>query len=80
MTGMEYSAVIDDRTTPVCEELDGKIFLMGSPELDRLTPPNHFNCRSVLVPVVVGDSYDEDDVATSESLGKALDLAGRGFV
>lgn len=50
----EYSAVLDNRTSDVCEANDGRIrFDWG----DR-TPPNHFNCRSVLVPVTVVDDWD----------------------
>lgn len=50
MAGVQYSAIIDTRTTPVYTYLDGRIFRANDPELDRLTPPNHFNCRSVLCP------------------------------
>ena len=41
--GYEYSAVMDDRTTDLCSELDG----MRRPKTDevwrRLWPPNHYN-------------------------------------
>jgi len=77
--GMMYSAVIDDRTTEVCRFLDGKVFPLDEPELDRLTPPNHFNCRSVLVPVTVGVQVDEADLITPEQLGRAEMLAAPGF-
>jgi len=46
--GMEFVAIIDDRTTTICEELNGKQFAMDDPNLDKYTPPLHFSCRSVL--------------------------------
>lgn len=51
---VEYVAVLDDRTTELCSYLDGTWFRLGDPRLDALNPPNHFNCRSVLSPVVYG--------------------------
>ena len=80
MRGMEFSAVMDDRTTQVCASLDGKIIEMGEPDLSRLAPPLHFNCRSILVPVTLDIGVDEGQYATKEEIGKAIDLAGGGFV
>ena len=54
LDGFRYSAILDSRTTEVCRFLDGKIFKPTDPELASLTPPNHFNCRSSIVPLVVG--------------------------
>ena len=48
VTMYEYSAVMDDRTTDICSELDGFVALIDDPIWDSITPPNHFNCRSVL--------------------------------
>ena len=47
----EYSAILDGRTTPFCERTDGKIYLKADPIWKSITPPNHFNCRSVLIPI-----------------------------
>lgn len=57
----EYSAILDDNTTDICSELDGSQYRADSPVWDEYTPPNHFNCRSVLIPIVVGDDWEEDD-------------------
>ena len=57
----EYSAVLDDRTTAICESLDGAIYAdnsevwTGSP---RYIPPNHYNCRSLLIPIFSTDQWD----------------------
>jgi len=43
-----YISTLDSRTSAVCRNLDGQIFLYGKgPE-----PPQHFGCRSTTVPVI----------------------------
>ena len=53
---LEYSAILDDRTTDICTHLDGRVYPTDSPEWNSIRPPNHFNCRSILVPVTVVDT------------------------
>lgn len=64
--GLEYSAILDDRTTEICEHLDGRTYLSSSPVWDQYRPPNHYNCRSILIPVTAADGWDgtEDDEPT----------------
>jgi len=52
----QWSAIMDERTSEICAELDGKIFEIGS-YTDQVTPPAHFNCRSVLVPITKFEEY-----------------------
>lgn len=80
MTGMEYSAILDSRTTEICAFLDGRVFKMSDPELSRLSPANHHNCRSVLVPVTIDISVPEGDFLEPKDTGKAISLASKGFV
>lgn len=80
MNGVQYSAILDERTSDICEHLDGQVFKVDDPDLDRLTPPNHFNCRSVLVPIMIDEKIEAGDFINSTDKGKALDLAGKGFV
>lgn len=40
--GYQWSAILDDRVSGVCEYLDGKMFPKGE-FIDRVTPPIHFN-------------------------------------
>lgn len=61
---LEYSAVIDGRTTQVCQHLDGHIHAVGSAEWQEYRPPNHFNCRSLLMAVTQIDSWTESTVPT----------------
>jgi SPP1 gp7 family putative phage head morphogenesis protein len=48
---LEYSAVLDDRTTEICQALDGSVYNADNPIWDEYRPPNHYNCRSILVAV-----------------------------
>lgn len=57
----EYSAILDDNTTEICEALDGETFKADDDVWNTYAPPNHYNCRSVLIPVVVGDDWQESD-------------------
>src|SRR5207247_8843565 len=77
--GMEYSAVIDSRTTEICRYLDGKVIPLDESELDRLAPPNHFSCRSILVPVTLDMQVNADDLITPSELGRAEELIPPGF-
>ena len=56
--GMEYSAVLDERTTEICAALDGSTWSADNPLWDEYRPPNHYNCRSVLIPVTQIDGWD----------------------
>ncbi len=44
LDGIQYSAILDSRTTPVCQFLHDKIFKPDEIQQTGLTPPNHFNC------------------------------------
>jgi SPP1 gp7 family putative phage head morphogenesis protein len=65
---LEYSAVLDDRTTEICMALDGNVWADDNPVWDDYRPPNHYNCRSVLVPVTSADGWNgiESDPPTVE--------------
>jgi len=57
---MEYSAILDARTTAICSHLDNKVFSKGSPNWEAYRPPNHYNCRSLLIAVTENDTWKED--------------------
>jgi SPP1 gp7 family putative phage head morphogenesis protein len=63
----QYSAIMDDRTSDVCRELDGKVFEKGE-YTTHLTPPLHFNCRSILVPVTKFEDYTASKEISLEKL------------
>jgi SPP1 gp7 family putative phage head morphogenesis protein len=58
VVALQYSAILDDRTTPICRELDGHIHAVGSKVWQNYRPPNHYNCRSVVFAVTTLDGWD----------------------
>lgn len=62
--GFEYSAILDDRTTEICAALDGMQMRADDEEWNSYRPPNHYNCRSILIPITQADGWDgvSDDV------------------
>lgn len=65
---LEYSAILDDNTTEICTHLDGRIYAAQSDVWDIYRPPNHYNCRSLLIPVTAIDGWDgvESDAPSVE--------------
>lgn len=60
VTAMQYSAILDSRTTTICEHMDGRTYSndQWEGELRPWVPPNHFNCRSLLIPVTELDESE----------------------
>ncbi len=56
VSGYQYSAILDDRTTDICRGLHGKTFKAG----DQPIPPMHFNCRSLLIPITIYETFEPD--------------------
>lgn len=54
----EIVATLDSKTSPICQELDGKIFKMSDYESGITAPPFHVWCRTVTVPYF-DDNYGE---------------------
>ncbi len=50
----EYSAIMDDRTTDICAQLHGRILK----DFSSYVPPNHYQCRSILIPVTIADGWN----------------------
>lgn len=81
VVGYEYSAILDEHTTELCETMGtmegggGARFPVDSPVWDRLMPPNHFNCRSTVIPLTKDDGLIE---WTDETAADGLD-AQKGF-
>jgi len=62
---VQMVATLDDKTTLICINYDGKVFNVG--EGDR--PPFHFNCRTTTVPVVT--SWNEFGVVDPPAFTRA---------
>lgn len=56
----QYDATIDQATTDFCRHHNEQIISKTDPMYDRINPPNHFQCRSLLVPILEGDNEDPD--------------------
>jgi|WetSurMetagenome_2_1015567.scaffolds.fasta_scaffold10568_5 SPP1 gp7 family putative phage head morphogenesis protein len=46
---VEYSAILDKRTCPLCKFLDGQVFEVNSPEYFKYMPRVHERCRCIYV-------------------------------
>jgi len=53
----QFSAILDDRTTDICLQNDGMIRLADDPIWGARTPPLHYNCRSMLIPILSHEKY-----------------------
>jgi SPP1 gp7 family putative phage head morphogenesis protein len=74
----QFAAVLDDRTSEICGELHGLTF----PADEAPIPPMHFNCRSVLVPIMKFEEWSEDGVTNSgQNVEKFLEreVSDKGF-
>lgn len=76
MKGYVYSAVLDDRTSDICDGLDGTELPYNSPDVDRIIPPNHYACRSLLVEVFVGEPLKP---TSSRAINSRMDAIQEGF-
>jgi len=62
--GFEYSAILDSRTTEICQHLDGQQHPADDAVWESYNPPNHFNCRSLLIPITLVDKLDPSEPPT----------------
>ena len=73
VTALTYNAVLDSRVTEICRDLDDRTYPLNSELWDKYRPPNHFNCRSILVPVTQNDEIaitrDAPNVQPQEGFG-----------
>ena len=71
---LEYSSVLDERTTKCCEHLNGAKYAIDDDIWRFITPPNHFNCRSILIPVTILDTWRKSTRKYAEN-----QLPSKGF-
>jgi SPP1 gp7 family putative phage head morphogenesis protein len=73
-----YVATLDNRTSAICQSLDGKEFVYGKgPE-----PPVHFNCRSTTIPIIdyKGLGIPEPDWGVGPSVRASADGPVKGNI
>lgn len=68
VVAVQFTAILDDRTSDICRARDGKIMLLSDPRLAANTPPLHFQCRSTIVPV---DRFDLEDLQNGDAAVEA---------
>lgn len=54
---MQYSAILDLRTTPMCRSLDSSVVSYEEYLATQWKPPVHFRCRSIWVAILKDDSF-----------------------
>jgi len=74
-----YVATLDERTTEICTLLHGTQIWPDDPRLDAIVPPNHFNCRSILDPIIYDEEYDPDQLLSTAQYKKAVSMIASGF-
>lgn len=60
IVGLMYSAILDDRTTLFCRAWDKFRAPIDDEVWDRVTPPNHYRCRSRVVPILAGEMSEAE--------------------
>ena len=71
---VQYMAILDSRTTDICESRDGKIILIDDEAtISENTPPLHYQCRSILSPV---DKFELMEMQGSRDWGDMTDWSG----
>ena len=53
----QYSAILDWATTDLCRSLDWLIINPTDPRRNKFNPPNHWNCRSIWVEILIDEKY-----------------------
>jgi len=60
VVALQYDAIVDTRTTPLCRHLDGMIVSVDRIDIiNKYSPPNHFQCRSVWLPVTKFEEWTD---------------------
>lgn len=72
--GYQYSAIMDSRVSDICAALDEKFITPA--EYSQFAPPNHYNCRSILVPIF----HDEVEETKNLSEPPAVKREMGGFL
>lgn len=73
---MQWSSVLDGRTSPICASRDGMIFDTGKGP----RPPAHPNCRSLMIPHIPGQSGSRGALADDRPLGQIPEEERKGKI
>ncbi len=71
----EFSACLDNRTSDLCRELDGKVFKRNSAQAGVNLPPMHPFCRSTTLPVLPSEEdLDKELAELGDEIGTDVDF------
>ena len=75
----ELIAMLDSRTSPICREMDGKVFERADAKPGVTMPPFHCYCRTTTAPYIEGITDDDDStrVARDPDTGKTVQVPGK---
>lgn len=71
----ELLATLDSRTSPICRELDGKMFPVSEAQVGVNYPPLHVRCRTTTV-AAFGDDEDPEERFARDPQGKYNPVPG----
>lgn len=79
---LQFDAVLDERTSKICNELDGVIKPVNDAFWDTYYPPNHFNCRSTVRQLNDGEETPTSAIVYPEKMPAMFktNMAKRGLV
>jgi SPP1 gp7 family putative phage head morphogenesis protein len=70
----QICAVLDSKTSEICQNLDGKVFDRKDAKPGITMPPFHCHCRSTTVPYIAGLLDDGGRVARDPETGKTVEI------
>lgn len=70
----QICAVLDSKTSEICQDLDGKVFDRKDAKPGITMPPFHCHCRSTTVPYIEGLLDDGGRVARDPETGKTVEI------
>lgn len=69
----EILATLDDKTSDICQDMDGQVFDIKEYEVGVTAPPFHPNCRTTTIPVI------NDDILSTQEVRSAKDAEGNYY-
>lgn len=65
---LQFDAILDGRTSPICKSLDGVIKPVSDPFWNIYYPPNHFGCRSDVRALPFGTITPSQDIVYPDKI------------
>lgn len=66
-----YDAIDDERTSEICQILNGKVYPLDDPFWNRYLPPNHHGCRSKRI-TLSREELEEYGLTVSKNVTKEI--------